>query len=223
MYWGVGGISFFKGHAFNPLFYWFFWCFITNTCFSSYFVRTSLCVSVANLPILWPLPGSRQTPYLGWGMMPAQRWLVQLFTWLLFCPNNPEERYLLVTAASDTLLLALPALWQLMRRSTLYSKEFEGAHRYSVHREPSRAFAMGVSAERPPCPLWTVRPISLGRRNSSEAAGLFTKELSAGRSWSWEPRSYVCSCKPVRLAAHRLPLHTARVGPFCSFVRLAWG
>lgn len=172
------GVSFFKGHAFNPLFYWSFWCLITHTCFSSYFVPTNLCVSVTNLPILWPLPGSRQTPYLRWGTMPAQRWLVQLFTWLLFCPNDP---------GNATCWWRQQAIHPCLRYLLFGSRRGEAlciernlrvltGILYTVSRaEPSQRGSL--QSDRP-VPSERCRPsISLGRRDPLETAGLFTEEL----------------------------------------------
>lgn len=62
-------------------------CSASSSDAQTYSVPGNLHVSISNLLILWALPGSRQTPYLRQGTMQAQRWLLQLYTWLSFCLN----------------------------------------------------------------------------------------------------------------------------------------
>lgn len=196
---------------------------ITHACFSSCSVPTNLYVPVKHLPTLWALPGSRQTPFLRWGTMHAKRRMVELFTCLLFFPRWSRQHYLLVTTASDTALLVLPAFLAADMEKYFELKGIWGC--WCIFYTPwgTLSLSIKVSAEQMPCPFWTVQPMNLSCHKWSETTGLFTKKLS--HRWeklAWELHSYVCSCKPVQLAAYQLPLHMTQAGPSCPFVCLAW-
>lgn len=124
-------------------------------------------------------------------------------------PKSPSKNYLLAMAAGD-LPWPVPGLWQLMWRSTLYWKEFEGAHRYL---ELCWALLNEGLCRAAPCSLWVVQPPWLSTDSWAVCWGAPSPLETAG------PGNLTSTPDPANPCGQ---MHMAMVGPSWSFVWLAW-